>query len=123
MDPVTLVTTALAGGAGQVASAAVTDAYQALKQLLARKFAGRPAAEVALAEHENDPDTWRAPLTKQLADSRAATDRDVIEVAQRLLALLDAAEARAGKYTVDLSAAHGVQVGDHNTQINRFGPG
>ncbi|GIH15515.1 RIP homotypic interaction motif-containing protein [Rugosimonospora africana] len=126
MDPLTLVVTALAtgasSGAGQAMTTAATDAYQALKQLVVRKFAGKHAAQVALTEHETDPEVWRAPLSKQLTETGAATDPAVVEAAQRLLTLLDQAGARAGKYSVDLSGAHGVQVGDHNTQINRFGP-
>jgi hypothetical protein len=45
----------------------------------------------------------------------------VVEAAQRLMALLDAAGTRAGKYTVDLRGAQGVQIGDHNEQRNRLG--
>jgi hypothetical protein len=126
MDPLTLVVTALAAGAttgaGQAATTAVTDAYQALKQLVVRRFTGKPAAEVALAEHEAAPEVWRAPLAKQLTETGAAADSAVIEAARQLLTLLDADGARAGKYTVDASDAQGVQIGDHNTQTNRFGP-
>jgi hypothetical protein len=126
MDPLTLVVTALAAGAtsgaGQAATTAVTDAYQALKRLVARRFTGKPAAEVALAEHETDPDVWRAPLAKQLAETGTAVDPAVLDAAQRLLTVLDAEGARAGKYTVDAGGARGVQIGDHNSQTNRFGP-
>ena len=34
--------------------------------------------------------------------------------------LVDEAGARAGKYTVDVRGARGVQVGDHNRQDNVF---
>lgn len=34
--------------------------------------------------------------------------------------LLEAAAARAGKYTVDVRGAYGVQVGDRNRQENVF---
>ena len=126
MDPLTLVVTALAAGAttgaGQAATAAVTDAYRGLKQLVLRRFSGRPAAEVALAEHAADPEIWRAPLAQQLTETGATADPAVLEAAQRLLALVDAAGARAGKYSVDAAGAQGVQIGDHNEQTNRFGP-
>ncbi len=62
MDPVTLIQAALAAGAvagvGESATAAVKDAYTGLRGLVARRLAGKPSAEVALAEHEQDPDTW-----------------------------------------------------------------
>ncbi len=124
MDPVTLVIAALAAGAasgvGETAATAVKDAYQGLKRLVSAQFAGRKAAEVALTEHETDPETWRAPLATELVKTAAVDDPQVIEAAQRLMALLDEAGSRAGKYAVDLRGAQGVQVGDHNTQHNRF---
>ncbi len=62
VDPVTLIQAALAAGAvagvGESATAAVKDAYTGLRGLVARRLAGKPSAEVALAEHEQDPDTW-----------------------------------------------------------------
>jgi hypothetical protein len=46
VDPVTLIVTALAAGAGtgltDAASAAVRDAYQGLKVLVKKRVAGRP---------------------------------------------------------------------------------
>jgi hypothetical protein len=124
MDPVTLVVAALtagaASGAGEAATAAVKDAYQALRRLVSARFAGRKAAEVALTEYEADPETWRARLATELGRTAAVDDPRVIEAAQRLMALLDEAGSKAGKYTVDLRAAQGVQVGDHNTQHNTF---
>jgi hypothetical protein len=124
VDPVTLLVTALVAGAasgvGDTAATAVGDAYTKLKSLVAARFAGDQAREVALAEHERAPEIWRAPLAQAVTDSGAATDPAVIEAARRLLALLDAAGAGAGKYSVDLRGAQGVQVGDRNTQTNTF---
>jgi hypothetical protein len=36
--------------------------------------------------------------------------------------LVDEAGSAAGKYQVVVHGSHGVQVGDHNTQHNTFGP-
>jgi hypothetical protein len=125
LDPVTLIMGALAAGAvagvSETATTAVKDAYNGLKKLVARRLAGRPTAEVALAEHEQDPETWKAPLGKALTEADVATDLHVIEAAERLMALVDPAGATAGKYIVDLRGAQGVQVGDHNAQTNTFG--
>src|ERR1019366_2754843 len=120
LDPVTLILGALAAGAvkgvGETATTAVKDAYAGLKKLVAGRLAGRPTAEVALAEHEQDPETWKAPLGKALTEADAATDPQVIEAAEGLMALVDPPRATAGKYAVDLRGAQGVQVGDHNEQ-------
>jgi hypothetical protein len=123
VDPVTLVVTALASaagkGLGEAATSAVKDAYRGLRGLVVARFAGQPSAELVLAEHEKDPDTWRAPLVQQLS-ACGLVDGELVEAAQALLALLGAAGARAGKYSVDVRRAYGVQVGDHNTQTNTF---
>ena len=120
MDPVTLILTALAAGAAsgttEVATAAVRDAYDGLKRLVKARLAGRVPAEVALAEYEADPQTWQAPLTRELELAGADDDADLVERARRLLELVE--QARPG---IDLRGAQGVQVGDHNQQINRFG--
>jgi hypothetical protein len=125
LDPVTLILAALAAGAvkgvGETATTAVKDAYAGLKKLVARRLAGRPTAEVALAEHEQDPERWNAPLGTALTEAEAATDQQVIDAAKRLMALVDPAGSTAGKYTVDLHGARGAQVGDHNKQVNTFG--
>ena len=93
VDLVSLIVGALAaGGAAGVqdsAGAAVKDAYQALKTAVAARFAGRPSAQVALAEHAADPDTWAVPLAKALSDTGAASDSAVVAAAERLLRLLD----------------------------------
>jgi hypothetical protein len=125
LDPVALILRTLAAGAikgvGETATTAVKDAYAGLKKLVAGRLAGRPSAVVALAEHEQDPETWKAQLRKALTETDTATDPQVIEAAERLMTLVDPAGATAGRYTVDLRGAQGVQVGDHNNMTNTFG--
>lgn len=124
MDPVTLIVSALAAGAlkgaGETAGTAVKDAYTALRRLVSSRFAGKPAAEMVLAEHESDPDTYRQPLSKHVSESGLAEDQTVISAAQELMSMLDGEGSRAGKYIVALQGARGVQVGDHNQQSNVF---
>src|SRR5713226_1293052 len=78
MDPITLIQTALVAGAaagGQaVASDAIKDTYAGLKALIQRKLAGKPSAELALTEHETDPETWEAPLKKALVQEQVDQD-------------------------------------------------
>src|ERR1039457_270867 len=124
MDPITLIVTALAGGAAlgakDTASAAVKDAYAALKALVAKRFSGQPDAKLMLAKHEKAPGIWRAPLAAELGETGADRDPDLVAAAQALMGLVDEAGARAGKYTIVVRGGQGVQVGDHNWQSNVF---
>ena len=124
MDPITLIVTALAAGAAlgvqDTASAMIKDAYASLKALVTKRLGGGPGAELVLAKHEGAPETWQAPLMAELAESGADGDHDLIAAAQALLDLVGDAGGRAGKYTVDVRGAQGVQIGDHNRQDNVF---
>jgi RIP homotypic interaction motif len=123
MDPITLIVTALAAGAAQgitdSASAMMKDAYASLRARVKEKLGGKPGAELVLAKHEQAPETWQAPLVAELAEAGADRDRDLIAAAKALLDLIGEA-AGAGKYTVDVRGAQGVQIGDHNRQDNVF---
>jgi hypothetical protein len=126
MDPVTLIVTALAAGTSAAlqdgASAAVKEAYARLKALVKRRFAARPKGELVLAEHEAAPQTWEAPLVAELSAAGADGDADLVAAAQALMKLIDGAGSRSGKYVVAVQDSQGVQIGDHNTQTNTFGP-
>jgi hypothetical protein len=125
MDPVTLIVTALAAGAGvgmkDTASAAVQDAYAGLKSLVRKRIAGRPGSQLVLARHEQDSQTWEVPLAAELEAVNADQDSGLVAAAQALMHLVDGAGFRAGKYNVDVRGGQGVQVGDHNIQRNSFG--
>lgn len=124
MDPVTLIVTALGAGTASAiqdeASAAAKDAYVRLRALVAKRFAGRPAAELVLSRHEADPSTWDKPLAAELSAVAAEQDADLVDAAKALLSLVDRAGARAGKYAVTIQNSQGVQIGDGNTQTNTF---
>jgi hypothetical protein len=124
MDPITLIVTALAAGGAlgvsDTASSAVKDAYAGLKALVKKRFGGRADAELVLAKHEQDSETWRAPLVVELREAGAARDPELLAAASALMSLVDAAGTRAGKYMVNVRGAQGVQVGDHNRQDNVF---
>ena len=124
MDPVTLVETALAAGAGlgvkDTASSAVKDAYGSLKALVKKRFTGRPDTEMMLAKHERSPDTWKLPLATELQEAGAARDEELIAAARTLMTLLDETGSRAGKYAVDVRDSYGVMIGDNGIQYNDF---
>ena len=120
----TLIETALAAGAlagtKDTASSAVKDSYNGLKDLVKRRLAGRPDAELVLAKHETAPETWKAPLIAELVDVEADHDMDLIQAAQALMSLVDEFGSHTGTYAVDARGAQGVQIGDHNRQDNVF---
>jgi hypothetical protein len=124
MDPITLIVTALAAGAAlglkDTASSAVRDAYAGLNALVTTRLAGRPGAEIVLSRYEEAPQTWHAPLVAELDEAGAGDDLDLAAAAQVLMNLVDETGARAGKYTVDVRGAQGVQIGDHTRQDNVF---
>jgi hypothetical protein len=128
MDPITLIVAALVAGAAtgaldemkDGAKAGIKAAYAKLRNLAGKRVAGDQGAEAALAEIEADPDTWKAPLTAKLTQLGAADDADLIAAAKAFMGLIDEAGARAGKYNVTVSNSKGVQVGDGNTQFNKF---
>ena len=122
MDPITLILTALVAGTAKAAGDAVPDAYKGLKALIQKKIAGKPAAEMVLAEHEKAPETYAAPLKKNLIEAGVDQDAEIIKLAQELLKQEKPEESAAGKYnTVFQGEVKGIQVGDRNKQENKFG--
>ncbi len=117
MDPVALIVTAQAAGAGSAVQDETSDAakstYARLREAVRQRLAGRPDGELALARHEADPQAGRASLAGELARARAGDDADLVAAA---LALMEMA-GRTGKHAVSVSGSQGVQVGDDNIQI------
>ena len=135
MDPISLIVTALSSAAGAAAvqgaahgisqgltQGSAQEAYHDLKALIKRKFAGEPKAEMVLEEHEQDPETYEAPLKKKLAEAGADKDEEIIKAAQTLLKQVKPEESAAGKYKVEFQAeVKAAQIGDRNVQENKFG--
>jgi hypothetical protein len=126
MDPVTVIITALASGAAaaakETAAEAIKDGYQGLRALIQRKFAGQPAAELALTQHADKPQVWEAPLKEALTDVAADRDEAIITAAQRLLALVNPQEAEKGTYHLHITGnAQGIVQGDHAQVTMTFG--
>ena len=128
MEPITLIVTALASGAssGVIEGLAGTvkenakAAFAKLLELTLRRFKGNTSAEVILSEYQNDPATYEAPLAKKLAGAGAADDIELLAAAKALMELVDQTGASSGKYNVTIKNSKGVQVGDGNTQFNKF---
>lgn len=93
MEPVSLVLAALAAGASagltSTVQTAAGDAYQGLKSLVRRAFAGDAKAEAALTVFEDDPTekVLVGKLVDHLAKHNVARDPDLLAAAQRVLDL------------------------------------
>ncbi|SRR6266487_5202119 len=126
MDPITLILTALTAGvaasAKDTASTAIKDSYNGLKALIQRKFAGKPAAEMALKEHEKKPDVWKAPLEEGLKETETDQDLEIIAAAQKLMTLVQPQQAAMGKYNVQITGnVQGYAQGDYQQVRMNFG--
>jgi len=117
-----MVLAALSAGAiaatKDTASQAVKDAYAGLKALAKKRFAGKPQAEMALAEYENDPDTWQKPLQRSLVETGADQDEALVQQAQQVLKLVNPQQASQGKYNVQIGEGKGIIIGD-NAQVTQ----
>lgn len=121
MEPISIIIAALVAGAAKAAGDAAPDAYNGLKALIKRKFAGEPKSEMVLEEHEKDPETYEAPLKKKLVEAGADKDEEIIKAAQTLLKQVKPEESAVGKYKVEFQAeVKAAQVGDRNKQDNKF---
>ena len=89
MDSVSLVVEALAAGTQRRSEPDVKEAYRQLRQLVAHRFRGAHRALAVLADHEEDPETYRLPLTKMVRLHGVADDVAVLGAAASLLGLLD----------------------------------
>ncbi|MFB7654930.1 MULTISPECIES: hypothetical protein [unclassified Streptomyces] len=125
MDPISLILGALLAGvskgSGEVASSAVMDAYTGFRESLKRRLTGRGSAQAAVEEYTADPDTWRPALEAYLQQADIQRDEALLAAAAAVLNAADPAGASRGRYAVHLYGAHGVQVGDRNTQTNHYG--
>ena len=125
MDPVTLITSALLGGASaglkHTATQSVKDAYAGLKGLIQQRFRGRNEAEIALAQHEAKPEAWAPALREELAEAGADRDEEILEAARHLMTLLDPEGSAGGKYRIQFTGpVQGVVIGDHARVTQTF---
>lgn len=104
MDPITLILAALVAGTAKAAGDAVPDAYKGLKALIQKKFAGKPVAEAMLEEHEKDPETYAAPLKKNLVEAGVDQDAEILKAAQALLEQLKSESSAPGTINIGQGA-------------------
>lgn len=100
MDPITIILSALVAGTAKAAGDMVPDAYKGLKGLIQKKIAGKPVAETMLEEHEKDPETYAAPLKKNLVEAGVDQDEEILKAAEELLKQLKPQDAAPGSITI-----------------------
>lgn len=117
MDPVSMILSALATGAGKAATEVIPDAYKGLKALVQRKFAGNSSAELMLAEYEKDPEASEALLKKKLEETGAVDDPEILKAAQQIVQQY---KPQASTNVTVQGDVKGGQFGNGNTQTNTF---
>jgi hypothetical protein len=118
MDQVSLILTALASGATaglkDSTSIALKDSYNGLKTLIQHKFTGKSKSETALSLYVDDPLTNEKPLREALEEVQVEQDQEIIEAAQRLLALTQPQQTSTGKYNIQITGnVQGYAQGDY----------
>jgi hypothetical protein len=97
MDPVTMIVSAIAMGAAagltDTASAAVQDAYAALKGLITGRY---PGVDVAAVENKPESTPKRESLVEDLREAGAKHDADLVEAARQVIAAVKATNAGVG---------------------------
>ncbi len=132
MDPISMIVSALVAGAAaackETASQAIKDSYLGLKSLVVQFWQNKPDGDLAANESEanvflknleEDPD-FQSLVEKKLSKIKAEPDNELLKQAESLMKMLDPKGARSGKYQVTIKNGRGVQIGDHNRQINKF---
>jgi len=124
MDPVTMIVTALMAGVvtedGTSVLPVARDAYAELKALVMVRLNGVPDIEPVLAGHESSPDAWRERLAAELDKAGAGHDLALVMAAAAFLRLTAGVGWPAEGHVVGAQGVQGLQVGDHNTQLNVY---
>lgn len=98
MEPVTLIATAVAlgalEGARETTKRAVSDAYLAIRNLLAKKYAA-VGPEVSVLVKKPSDKARRELLAEELENAGAGDDQQLKELAQELLAAIEAGDSDA----------------------------
>ena len=111
-------------GLTETSKTGITDAYQALKDLLAKKFGLKSQVVQAVDHLEAKPESAsrQEGLQEEIIATQAEQDTEVLAAAKHLLTLLQPQQAGLGKFTIQNNArVQGQTIGDHNTISQQFG--
>ncbi len=116
MDPLTLaIVSAISAGLKKTGETVVTDAYEALKDLLKRRLGADSKVVEAAVKLEEDPESagWRESLAKEIGKAGAHGDAELVAAARALLDKIK--DTPGGEQNIQTI------VGDYNAQADRGG--
>ena len=116
MDP---ITTAVVAALANLSQTAVKEAYNALKDVIKRKFGAESGVSRAVSELEAKPQSQAraAVLEEEVANASAATDSEILAAAD---AILERAGIERSSIQVNASGERSVAIGGnvHGGKIN-----
>ena len=129
MDPITtaIVAALSAGtisGLTETSKTAMTDAYNAFKALLIKKFGAKSEVVQAIDRLEAKPESVgrQETLQEEIVTVNAEQDHEVLAAARHVLALVHPQQAGLGKFAIQNNApVQGQTIGDHHTITQQFG--
>ena len=127
MDPITAaIVAALTAGLAETGKTAITDAYQSLKGLLAKKFGLKSQIVQAVDHLEARPESAnrQGGLAEELIAVQAEQDNEILAAAKHLLTLAQPQQVVTNTYTVQNSGSGPVQaqiIGGNGNAITQQG--
>jgi len=123
---VAALSTGAVSGLTDASKMAVTDAYQALKGLLTRKFGASSQVVQAIGHLETKPESAgrQETLREEMIAINAEQDHEVLAAARQVLALTHSQQTVVSKFTIQNNApVQGQTIGDHHTITQQFEEG
>jgi hypothetical protein len=127
VDPYSIIVAALVAGANasvkSIASSRARDLYTRLQRTLIRRLGDEQLGTALFAELERRPESADMLFLQQFRTRPDIIDEEVLDCSRALIETLQEPGADPSKYTVEARNSRGVQIGDHNTQVNTFSIG
>jgi len=131
MDPITtaIVAAPLAGvvsGVTDTAKTTITDAYNKLKTLVAKKCGAKSDIVHAIVQLEAKPESVnrKGMLHEEIAAAKVEQDDEIFAAAKQVLTLVQPQQAGLGKYNIQITGnVQGQNIGDHQQVKQHFGEG
>ena len=131
-DHMDIVTTAIVaalsagaiGGLTDTTKTAISDGYNKLKGLLAKKFGTNSDVVLAVEKLEAKPESAsrKGMLAEEIAAVEAEQDDEILVVAKKVLTLVQPHQDGMGKYTIQNNGpVQGQNIGDHQHITQHFG--
>lgn len=126
MEPVSIIIAALVagitGGLTQSANQVVKDAYQAFKTSLIGKLENPDKTKQLIQQVEEQPlaETRQLELKNELLQSQIIDNKEIINMAIKILELTNNKSGEVNKYKVDVNNSKGIVTGDGNTINQTF---